>query len=68
MAETGSWSSQGTVVSFIEADTVFSQSSQSTEPEKEISIWLDENEQQHSKRQQLNDSVSNLTNGRVSPI
>ena len=46
MAETGSLSSQGTVVSFIEADTVFSQSSQSTEPEKEISIWLDENEQQ----------------------
>ena len=30
----------------LEADTVFSQSSQSTEPEKEISIRLDENEQQ----------------------
>jgi hypothetical protein len=56
------------VCSFREADTVFSQLSQSTEPEKEISIWLDEKEQQHSKRQQLNDSVSNLTDGCVSPL
>ena len=69
MAETECLSSQGKFVPFTrEADTVFSHLYQSTEPEKEISIWLDEKEQQHSKRQQLNDSVSNLTDGCVSPL
>ena len=51
-----------------ETDTMFSQSSQSTLPEKEISIWLDEKEEQHAKRQTLNDTVSTLTDGRVSPL
>ena len=51
-----------------EADTLSSQSSQSTLPEKEISIWLDEKEEQHVKRQTLNDTVSTLTDGRVSPL
>ena len=68
MAETECLSSQGTFVPLEEADTVFSHLYQSTEPEKEISIWLDEKEQQHSKRQQLKDSVSNLTDDCVSPL
>ncbi|XP_015755039.1 PREDICTED: uncharacterized protein LOC107334603 [Acropora digitifera] len=51
-----------------EADTLSSQSSQSTLPEKEISIWLDEKEEQHVKRQTLNETVSTLTDGRVSPL
>ena len=37
-------------------------------PEREISIWLDEKEEQNAKRQALNDSLNNLTNGRVSPL
>ena len=51
-----------------ETDTMSSQSSQSTLPEKEISIWLDEKEEQHAKRQTLDDTVSTLTDGRVSPL
>ena len=51
-----------------ETDTMSSQSSQSTLPEREISIWLDEKEEQHAKRQTLNDTVSTLTAGRVSPF
>ena len=51
-----------------ETDTMSSQSSQSTLPEKEISIWLEEKEEQHAKRQTLNDTVSTLTDGRVSPL
>ena len=51
-----------------ETDTMSSQSSQSTLPEKEISIWLDEKEEQHTKRQTLDDTVSTLTDGRVSPL
>ena len=51
-----------------ETDTMSSQSSQSTLPEKEISIWLDEKEEQHAKRQTLNDTVSTLTDGRVSAL
>ena len=51
-----------------ETDTMSSQSSQSTLPEKEISIWLDEKEEQLAKRQTLDDTVSTLTDGRVSPL
>ena len=51
-----------------ETDKMSSQSSQSTLPEKEISIWLDEKEVQLAKRQTLNDTVSTLTDGRVSPL
>ena len=57
-----SQSSQGTdnILSGLEdeTDTMSSQSSQSTLPEKEISIWLDEKEEQHAKRQTLDDTVS----------
>ena len=67
-----SQSSQGTdnILSDVEGqtDTMSSQSSQSTLPEKEISICLDEKEEQHAKRQTLNDTVSTLTDGRVSPF
>lgn len=45
-----------------------SQSTSSTVPEREISIWLDEKEEQNAKRQALNDSMNNLTDGRVSPL
>ena len=48
-----------------ETDAMSSQSSQSTLPEKEI---MDEKEKQHAKRQTLNDTVSTLTDGRVSPL
>ena len=51
-----------------ETDTMSSQSSQSTLPEKEISIWLDEKEGQLAKRQTLDDTVSTLSDGRVSPL
>ena len=51
-----------------ETDTMSFQSSQSTLPEKEISIWLDEKEEQHAKRQTLNDTVSTLIDGRGSPL
>jgi len=75
MGETQSLSSQssqgtGNILSGPEgeADTLSSQSSQSTLPEKEIGIWLDEKEEQHAKRQTLNDTVNTLTDGRVSPL
>ena len=46
-----------------------SQSSQSSSlSEKEISIWLDEKEEQNIKRKVLNDSLNSLTDGRVSPL
>lgn len=51
-----------------ETETVSSQSSQSTIPEEEISIWLDEKEEQQSKRQVLNDAFSVITGGRTSPL
>ena len=35
---------------------------------KKISIWLDEKEEQRAKRQTLNDTVSTLTDGRVTPL
>jgi len=45
-----------------------SQSSQSTEPEQEVSIWCDEIEIQQQKRHTLNEAIGNLTDGRTSPI
>ena len=69
--ETESTSSQDTQNTEGENETVPSQSSQSTSstvPEREISIWLDEKEEQNAKRQVLNDSMNNLTDGRLSPL
>ena len=47
-----------------------SQSSQSSGsiPEQEISIWLDEREEQKQKRITLNSAFSTLSDGRVSPL
>ena len=45
-----------------------SQSSQSSIPEEEISVWVDEMEEQNSKRLKLNDAVSNISGGRYSPV
>ena len=67
--EVESTSSQDTPNTRGETET--SQSSQSTcstVPEREISIWLDEKEEQNAKRQALNDSLNNLGDGRVRPV
>ncbi|KAK3743588.1 hypothetical protein QZH41_010235 [Actinostola sp. cb2023] len=45
-----------------------SQSSQSTVPEQEVSVWLDEKEEQETKRQMLNHTIDTLTSGRTSPL
>ena len=62
---------QGTLVtSNAEQETVSSssQSSQRSIPEKEISIWADKVEEQQQRRQLLNNTVSSLSGGRISPI
>ena len=51
-----------------EAYTTSSQSSQQSIPEEEISTWSDEIEEQQKKRQLLNDAISGLSGGRVSPV
>ncbi|KAK3735536.1 hypothetical protein QZH41_005013 [Actinostola sp. cb2023] len=51
-----------------ESQTISSQSSQSTVPEHEISIWSDEIEVQQQKRQTFNDAVDSITGGRYSPV
>ena len=53
-----------------ELETVSSQSysSQSSIPEEEISIWIDEMEEQNSKRQKLNEAVHSILGGRYSPV
>ena len=43
-------------------------SSQSTELDQEVSIWLDEVEQQHSKRQTLSQALGDIIDGSFSPI
>ena len=43
-------------------------SSQSTELDQEVSIWFDEVEQQHNKRQTLSQALGDITDGRFSPI
>jgi len=45
-----------------------SQSSQFSIPEEEISIWVDEMENQNSKRQKLNEAFGNISDGRYSPV
>lgn len=44
-----------------------SHSSQASIPE-EISIWVDEMEEQNSKRQKLNEAVHSISGGRYSPV
>ena len=41
-----------------------SHSSQASIPEEEISIWVDEMEEQNSKRQKLNKAVHSISGGR----
>jgi len=45
-----------------------STSTYSTVPEEEISIWIDEIEEQTQKRQKLNEAVDNISGGRYSPV
>ncbi|KAK3725259.1 hypothetical protein QZH41_001292 [Actinostola sp. cb2023] len=45
-----------------------SQSSQSTVLEHEVSIWQDEIEEQHQKRQVMNEALHNITGGRTSTL
>ena len=52
------------------SETVSSQSysSQASIPEEEISIWIDEMEEQNIKRQELNEAVHDISGGRYSPV
>lgn len=45
-----------------------STSTYSTVPEEEISIWIDEIEEQTQKRQKLNEAVYNISGGRYRPV
>ena len=45
-----------------------SHSSQASIPEEEISIWVDEMEEQNSKRQKLNEAVHSISGGRYSLV
>jgi len=53
-----------------ETQTVSSQShsSQASIPEEEISMWIDEMEEQNSKRQKLNEAIDNISDGRYSLV
>ena len=53
-----------------ESQTVSSQShsSHASIPEEEISIWIDEMEEQNNKRQKLNEAIANISGGRYSPV
>ena len=45
-----------------------SQSTHSSVPEEEMSIWIDEVEEQTRKRQKLNEAVDCISGGRCSPV
>ena len=47
--------------------TISSQSSQSTN-ERDVSIWVDEIEDQQQKRKSLNEAVNSIASGRYSPL
>ena len=51
-----------------ETDSMRSHSSQASIPEEEINIWVDEMEEQNSKRQKLNEAVHGISGGRYSPV
>ena len=42
--------------------------SMNEEDDAEVSLWIDEKELQHEKRETLNNAVAKLTEGRYSPI
>jgi len=52
------------------SETVSLQShlSQGSISEEEISIWVDETEEQNSKQQKLNEAVHSISGGRYSPV
>ncbi|KAK3697376.1 hypothetical protein QZH41_011154 [Actinostola sp. cb2023] len=50
-----------------DTQTVSSQSSQST-TEQEVSIWVDEIEDQQEQRKALNEAIGSISSGRYSPI
>ncbi|KAK3747904.1 hypothetical protein QZH41_010207, partial [Actinostola sp. cb2023] len=50
-----------------DTQTISSQSSQSTN-EEDISIWVDEIEDQQHKRESLNEAIGSIANGRYSPL
>lgn len=45
-----------------------SHSSQASIPDEDISLWVDEMEEQNSKRQKLNEAVHSISGGRYSPV
>ena len=49
-----------------DTQTISSQSSQSSN-EQEVSIWVDEMEDQQQKRKSLNEAVGSISSGRFSP-
>jgi len=51
-----------------ETVSLHSHSSQASIPEEEISTWVDEMEEQSSKRQKLNEAVHNISGGQYSPV
>jgi len=51
-----------------ETVSLHSHSSQASMPEQEISIWVDEMEEQNSKRQKLNEALHSISGGRYSPV
>ncbi|XP_031562044.1 uncharacterized protein LOC116297871, partial [Actinia tenebrosa] len=51
-----------------ETETTSSQSSQSTVPDQEVSIWEDEMELQQQKRHTLNEAINEMSSGRISPV
>ena len=42
--------------------------SMNEEDDAEVSLWIDEKELQHEKREMLNNAVAKFTEGRYSPI
>ena len=50
-----------------DTQTISSQSSQSSN-EQEVSIWVDEMEDQQQKRKSLNEAVGSISSGRFSPV
>ena len=50
-----------------DTQTISSQSSQSSN-EQEVSIWVDEMEDQQQKRKSLNEAVGNISSGQFSPV
>ena len=55
-------------VSAYESQLEISMISANEDDDAEVSLWIDEKEQQHEKRGVINHAISQLTEGRYSPI